>query len=119
MMRQGGPTRLQNLDDAANQMKPSCLCFAPTFQEVKFFKCLYFGIWECLPPKQIKRRKRPILPSFMYSSWFQHADPCPLKLLGQLAILLMLGTPVHLAAPAASQVLWVDHVLDTNSQACP
>lgn len=86
MTGQGGPTRLQNLDGTANQTKPSCPCFAPTFQEVKFFECLHFGIWERLPPKQIKARKRPILPSFMYSSWFQHADPCLLKLLGQLAI---------------------------------
>lgn len=86
MTGQGGPTRLQNLDGTANQMKPSCPCFAPTFQEVKFFESLHFGIWERLPPKQIKGRKRPILPSFMYSSWFQHADPCLLKLLGQLAI---------------------------------
>lgn len=93
MTRHGGPTRLQNLDDATNQTKPSGLGLAATFQEVEFFECLHFGIWELLPPKQIKRRKRPILPSFMYSSWFQHAAPCPLKQLGQLAILPMLGTP--------------------------
>ena len=93
MTRRGGPTRLQNLDDATNQTKPSGLGFAATFQEVEFFECLHFGIWELLPPKQIERRKWPILPSFMSSSWFQHAARCPLKRLGQLAILPMLGTP--------------------------